>query len=288
MIRKLALAVLLALAACKPAPEPPAATPALFEISGPHGEKGWLFGTIHALPQRVDWRGAKIDAAIAAADELVLEIAAIDDQRGLEAEFARRAASPGLPPLLDRVWPGQRDQLAALLASKNIDPSPYRRLETWAAALALAQALKGANDPAFGIDKEILAAAKGKPVGELEGASAQLAVFDTLPEADQRDLLSATVAEALAPDEEAGRLAKAWTRGDMKLLEAETRTGLLADPELRAALLVNRNQAWAAKIAARLTRGGHPFVAVGAAHMAGPDGLPALLAARGYRVTRLQ
>lgn len=288
MIRRLALALLLALAACKPAPKPPEARPALWEVSGPHGEKAWLFGTIHALPQRVAWRSAKLDAALAAADELVLEIAAIDDQAGLEAEFARRARSPGLPPLLDRVWPAQRGQLAALLASKRIDPAPFRGLETWAAALALAQSLKGASDPGYGIDRELLAAARGKPVAELEGASAQLAVFDGLPEADQRDLLSATVAEALAPDEEADSLAQAWGRGDMVRLEAETRTGLLADPELRAALLVERNRAWAAKIAARLAGGDKPFVAVGAAHLAGPDGLPALLAARGYTVVRLQ
>ncbi len=288
MIRALAVALLLALAGCKEAPPPPEAKPALWEVTGAKGERAWLFGTIHALPRRVDWRSAKIDAALAAADELVLEIAAIDDRAALEAEYARRAASPGLPPLLERVWPGQRDQFAALLASKNIDAAPYQRLETWAAALALAQALKGANDPAFGIDKDILAAARGKPVGELEGASAQLAVFDTLPEADQRDLLSATVAEAVAPDDEAHRLADAWARGDMALLEAETRTGLLADPELRAALLTTRNEAWAGKLAAKLARGGKPFVAVGAAHLAGPDGLPALLAARGYRVTRVQ
>lgn len=288
MIRGFALALLLALAGCKQASPPPEARPALWEVTGANGERAWLFGTIHALPQRVEWRSPGLDAALAASDELVLEIAGIDNQAGLEAEFARRAASPGLPPLVERVWPGQRDQFAALLASKNIDPAPYQRLETWATALALAQALKGANDPAFGIDKEILAAAKGKPVGELEGVSAQLAVFDTLPEADQRDLLSATVAEAIAPDEELGRLADAWARGDMALLETETRTGLLADPELRAALLVNRNQAWAGKIAARLERGGKPFVAVGAAHLAGPDGLPALLAARGLTVRRIQ
>jgi uncharacterized protein YbaP (TraB family) len=63
---------------------------------------------------------------------------------------------------------------------------------------------------------------------------------------------------------------------------------MLSDPDLRAALFTGRNRSWSARIAAMLARGEHPFVAVGAAHMAGADGLPAMLAAAGYRVTRVQ
>ena len=288
MRRRLAFALVLALAACKPAPPPPEVRPALWEVTGPNGARGWLFGTIHALPRRVDWRSAKLDAALAASDELVLEIANIGDQRALEAEFARLARSPGLPPLTERLPPAQRDAFERLARKHGIDPAQFREVETWAAALTLAQALKGENKAEYGIDREILAAAESKRIGELEGGAAQLAVFDTLPEADQRDLLSATIAEATAPEADEDRLARAWTTGDMALLAAETHTGLLADPELRAALLTGRNRAWADRLAAKLARGGKPFVAVGAAHMAGEDGLPALLAARGYTVTRLQ
>ena len=52
-------------------------------------------------------------------------------------------------------------------------------------------------------------------------------------------------------------------------------------------LLVDRNKDWLPKIEALFSRKGRAFVVVGAAHLVGPDGLLAMLKAKGYAIEQL-
>lgn len=276
------LALILAACAQKPLP----ADPALWHITGPDGSEGWLFGTIHAAPAPLQWKTAKVAAALNRSDEVLVELANVADDAAVAQTFASLSHSPGLPPMSERVPPQRRKALDALLSTRGIDPADMHDMETWAIALTLARP-QDAGDAVNGVDREVLAAAKGKPVIELEGAKGQLSIFDTLPEAEQRDLLNAVIDDAGALDDES-KLVDIWRKGDMRRIEAETRTGLLADPELRTTLFTARNERWTRRITAELRAGRKPFVAVGAAHMAGEDGLVGMLARQGYTVRRIQ
>lgn len=261
--------------------------PALWQIEGPGGQKGWLLGTIHALPRAADWREGAVAAAWDGADTIIVEIAALNDDAATARAFQALAHTPGLPPLDARVAPQNRAALARALADAHAKPGDFVDTETWAAALMLAREAATGN-PAYGIDRAVLAEAGSKRIVELEGAAAQLAIFDRLPENAQRRLLDEALSDERPDTQPPVDLAAAWKKGDVATLAQETNRGILADPVLREALYTGRNRAWSAKIAQSLATGAHPFVAVGAAHMAGPDGLPAMLAARGYRVTRVQ
>lgn len=288
MIRAaLALLLALAVAACGGHAYSPPAKPALWVVEDAGGQPwGWLFGTIHALPEGARWESPALARAIDEAGVLVVEVRDLDPER-TGAIFARLASDEPVPPLAQRLGPQERKGLAELLDRENIPPGRLDGLETWAAALALAR-IAGEAPPGIGVDQPLIARFAGRPVIELEGAEAQLAIFDRLPERDQRRLLAAVLGEAGDPEADAQALAEAWLAGDLARLERATRRGLLADPALYEALAAGRNAAWMEALVPLLERGRRPLVAVGAAHMFGQQGLPALLAGRGYNLRRIQ
>ena len=262
--------------------------PALWVIEDVQGRPaGWLFGTIHALPAEAQWESPALDDALSGAGVLIVEVTDLDQDR-ISATLSRIAADEPTAPLRKRLRPGAARHVLAAFARDGADLAQYDRLETWAIALALARAPNSAASTTRGVDRALLTRFAGRPVGELEGAERQLAVFDDLGEAEQQAMLAAVLAERDDPATRTGSLPEAWLKGDMAAIEQATRTGLLSEPALYEALLARRNAAWIVSIARLVDRGRRPLVAVGAAHMVGPDGLPALLEARGYRVRRIQ
>ena len=76
-----------------------------------------------------------------------------------------------------------------------------------------------------------------------------------------------------------------WAAGDAaglgKMIASDIEE---AGPETAEALIYARNARFATRIDGLMKGSGRAFVAVGAAHMAGERGVPALLRAKGYTV----
>ena len=285
--------LLLLLAGCEAAPPPridetDIAGPPIWQIAGESGEiEGWLFGTVHALPSGFAWRSNALDATLEDADILVVEVSSLAEEDALASLFTAMASDEPAPPLDTRVPADLDPAYRDLLSKAGIRSSQLDGLESWAAALTLAQYAQTAN-VGEGVDKALLEQFIGREIVELEGAEAQLSIFDNLPETEQRDLLAAVIRESTDYDRDFQQLAETWRAGDIDDLSDLAMRGILADPELYDALLKNRNLAWATQIENLLTSEKRPFVAVGAGHMIGADGLPAMLSASGYTITRVQ
>ena len=291
-MRILLLAPLVLLVAACGKADAPGGQPALYRIDAPGAAQnaepaGWLFGTIHALPPDSQWRRPAIEDALRDSGMLMVEIADLDPAAVRET-FARLSIDPALPPLEQRVSPEYRDELADLLGEAGVNAQQFRTVESWAAAItlsALVQAQSGV-DPGAGVDRSLIAGYAPRPVQGLETVEQQFAIFDRLDDDAQQDLLESMLTEE---DSDPREMTDAWLAGDTEALAGLMDMGLgdsTADRSLRQDLLTNRNRLWTGPIITAMERGQKPFVAVGAGHIGGSDGLIALLEARGWSVTR--
>lgn len=267
------------------------AEPALWRVDAadaPEGAEpaGWLFGTIHALPRSTKWHGSELDQALEQAGVLMVEIENLDTVES-QRIFQELAIDPALPPLSERVSPVYRDELAEVLDDAGASEESFHYVETWAAALTLSSMLQQRStlDPEYGVDKTLIAE-WDKPIVGFETTEEQLRIFDQLSGDEQQDLLETFVdqADTIGPHD----LSDAWASGDADRLAGLMDMGFDASPQLRAALLSRRNSRWIGRIVGQLQDGKKPFVAVGAGHIGGDDGLIALLEQRGWKVTRVQ
>ena len=88
---------------------PHPARPALWEVSDADTTI-YLFGTIHLLPEKFQWRTAKFDEAVQGSQQLVVETIVDDkDPTKIMSALASLAFNtPNLPPLVERVPPKAR------------------------------------------------------------------------------------------------------------------------------------------------------------------------------------
>jgi len=255
------------------------------------GRSSYLYGTVHVA--KLDWAfpGPKTMQAFNASDTVALELDLLDpalQRRMVEAIAARR--EPALPaPLTQRL---QRQAQAECIAPETLAGlGPMLQIATLSSLVGRRDGI----DPAYGIDLFIagLAHAAKKNTVSLETPELQL---DTL--SDDPDTPLAEMVESGLAELESGRarpllnrLVRIWASGDdAELARYESWCDCLkteADRRAMRRMLDERNPALAAGIDELHASGRQVFAAVGSLHMIGPQGLPALLAGRGYRIERI-
>jgi uncharacterized protein YbaP (TraB family) len=141
----------------------------------------------------------------------------------------------------------------------------------------------------LGLDKHFYDQARSdaKTVQGLETVAFQVSRFDGMTMEEQDRLLAETLNELDTQQAAVTALADAWKAGDVSTVERLVLQDLRNEPRLYQRMLVDRNRDWLPKLEALFARRGRAFVVVGAAHLIGPDGLLAMLRARGYTVEQM-
>jgi hypothetical protein len=244
----------------------------------------YLFGTVHLLPNDTDWHFPALDQALSKSQALYIELT--DDDQGTMTALVLHYGMDTEHPLSSLLNESDNAALAkaAQLAGLPGGPTALEPMRPWLAALTLTVAplMKAGLDPAAGVDKQLQAqmTRAGKPVHGLETAEQQIRFLADLPDSLQIAFLRDILHDVEKDKEELLSLVDAWKSGNVaaiaKLENDELKT---QEPALYQKLLVQRNQNWAARIKDLLRQPGTTvFVAVGAAHLAGPDSVQAQLA----------
>ena len=163
--------------------------------------------------------------------------------------------------------------------------------EPWLAAITVEQMimLRIGFNPKYGIEFHLTAMAgrDEKEILGFETAREQLEFLDGLSMSAQRSLLMQTLQESLSIEEDINLLINAWRYGDIDYFEETLLAEMRKFPELYKTLVVDRNRAWVEKIKKLTTEKDDYLVVVGALHLVGEDGVPALLSKQGISADQL-
>jgi len=265
--------------------------PALWEVTKGQ-QKAYLFGSIHALPKDIRWFSGLVADHFTNSDVLVMEIDAAKEGVAIAEALNTLGSATDLKPVKDRIDPKWHDEFAALQESVGLSDGALAGKEDWAAALTLAgAATTGLKvNGRYGVETILGSKARGtdKAIIALETAAIQFGYFDRLPASAQKFMLEGVIAEADNAKNAYRSLLKNWLTGDVAALNISARAGMMSTTVVRQSLLVERNRDWHHKIITMMANGQQPFIAVGAAHLAGPDSVQQMLSEQGYTINRLQ
>ena len=254
----------------------------LWEVSKPGVVASHLFGTIHSEDPQVLQLDGRVQAAFDAAHSVVLEV--LLDTDAMQYSSAAMLLLDGR--MLDGIIGTELfNQASRVCSSRGIPEVVLQRMKPWAVAVTLSMPV-----PETGQVLDMMlyqdALLANKPVHGLETIGEQLDVFDTLPESAQIMLLRDALENFPGIDALHEELLQAYKRRDLGALMAINDASMpigdqrLAD-DLQRRLIRDRNRLMAERMQPYLEQG-RAFVAVGALHLPGADGLLQLLQQRGY------
>lgn len=257
--------------ACPVVPSAAAPTaPFLWKAQRGGGPIVWFYGTIHNggaddVP-KVAW------AALEAAPRFMSEVGDVEPDREKTIDLARLPPGKGLDAQMPADdWYDLRDAMRGTIKEDDL-----KRARPWYAMARLTAKLAPPASPTMDVALAQRARARKIPVDPLESIEAQLAALAETVQV--RDLLDALHARKTVRCELATMRA-IYQTGDLAAMER-----MLLIPATEK-LRVERSKAWLPKLEPLFQSGG--FVAVGLGHLAGDQGIPAMLTRAGFTVQRV-
>lgn len=259
----------------------------LFEVGGQAATPCYVFGTIHSEDPRVLILPPEVQSAFDQADVFVME--AIPDAQAIIRSMIAMVYTDGTT-LEGVLGPRLYRRTLEALPDLGLSEAAVRDFKPWAVVTLLS--VPRAKTGEF-LDMRLYKAADaaGKAVVGLESIEEQLAVFEGLSESDQISLLRETLAVYDDLPRYFERLLTLYVDRDLAgLMRASDEYLRGGDPQLakrfKTVALDVRNIRMARRMAPYLHAGGC-FIAVGALHLPGSDGVLERLQNDGFQMRKV-
>lgn len=271
----------------------------LWRIEKEGVEASHLFGTMHMSDPRVLALPAKVEAAVDAASTVVIETTDVLDQSKM---MAAMLANPDLMMFTDDTTltgllsDEDRAVVEAALAERGIPLASVQKMKPWMVAAMVALpacelARKAAGEPVLDMMLAARASEAGKELGGLETIADQLGAMASLPMELHVQGLVDTLKLGPMIDDVIETMVVLYLDGEPGMFWPFFKAALPADDgsvagfaAFEQVMVTARNKTMAERAAPFLDRGG-AFIAVGALHLPGWEGLVSLLEDAGYRVS---
>jgi len=251
----------------------------------------YLAGTMHILSEDDYPLPQEFDQAYADSTHLVFEtdISGMNSPAAAQAMLKQLRYSDG-STLLDRLSPETTQLLQEYCDDRDI---PVSALQLFKPGLLLSfltvTELSALGIDAPGVDAyfDDKADADGKTESELESIDTQIEFMVQMGNEKPDEFVRYMLEDLSQMGAVMDQLRQAWRSGDLTAINELTVEALSEYPDTYQSLLVDRNDNWMPQIQSMLATAPTEMILVGAAHLAGSDGLLELLKKKGYRVERL-
>jgi uncharacterized protein YbaP (TraB family) len=288
---KVFLALVLALPGALFAGEPsrePSGAPFLWEVQA-GATRHYLMGSVHLLPESAYPLPAALDAAYANAKGLVLEsdLGALSSPE-TQMQMLSAARSDRADGLKAQIPAALYEQLKRRAATLEMPMELCDSVKPWFCALTLEVFgfQRAGFEAGLGLDEHFYGRASEdeKPVRWLESPDEHVALFTQMPESLSQEFLAATLDEQAQDTDDPEELMRIWRENDLAGIDKASQDMRTHYAKAYERLLAGRNRAWLPHLVQILGESSPQLVIVGAAHFAGPDGLVALLKAKGIAI----
>ncbi len=255
----------------------------LWEISGPDATRSYLFGTMHLAAEQTGQPTAAVTAALMRSKQFGMEVVLDLETLMQIGERMRYGDDTTLRSVIgDELFA----RTARLMTKYGVGAEVTDQLKPWAVYTTLSLPPGQSSTP---LDMVLLRTAQhtNKEVFGLETLAEQTAVFDSIDMSQQVDLVADAVCHYTQLHAITDELIEHYRQRDLSAVYQQAdRTSSPAQEALNQVLIVARNRRMAERMLPYLERG-DAFIAIGALHLPGEDGVLARLVAAGYRVRAL-